>query len=128
MCWQYLNPCSVLFWSCQHVKHIADSRCHHSVIECPHQRPQSSQQLESSQALLVQDICVVRPVQFVVEVNPQVFVIPLNLNVQSLDDVRWSHFLAEVSHHLLCVASVDVDVVLSTPVNKVGDDVSILHL
>ena len=90
--------------------------------------PQSPQQMETTLALLVQDICVVCPVQFVVYVNTQVFVLLHILNVQTLD-VHWCSLrslLPEIDHHLLCFADVDAQVVQFTPDDKVGDDLPVL--
>ena len=69
--------------------------------------------MEMTLALLVQDICVVCPVQFVVYVNTQVFVHLHDLNVQTLD-VHWCSLRSlppEIDHHLLCLAGVDAQVV-----------------
>ena len=86
--------------------------------------------MEMILALLVQDIYVVCPVQFVVYVNTQVFVLLHNLNVQTLD-VHWCSFgslQTEFDHHLLCLAGVDAQVVQFTPGDKVGDDPPILQI
>ena len=80
--------------------------------------------------LLVQDICVVCPVQFVVCVNTQVFILLHDLNVQTLD-VHWCSLMSlppEINHHLLCLAGVDAQVVQFTPGDKVGDDLPVLQI
>ena len=86
--------------------------------------------METTLALLVQDICVVCPVQFVVYVNTHVFVLLHDLNVQTLDvqQCSLSSLPPEIDHHLLCLAGVDAQVVQFTPGDKVGDDLPVLQI
>ena len=75
-------------------------------------------------------LCGVCPVQFVVYVNTQVFVLLHNLNVQTLDVHRCSlrSFPPEIDHHLLCFAGINARMVQFTPVDKVGDDLPVLQI
>ena len=86
--------------------------------------------METTLALLVQDICVVCPVQFVVYVNTQVFVLLHDLNVQTLDVHQCSlrSLPPEIDHHLLCLAGINAQVVQLTPGDKVGDDLQVLQI
>ena len=80
--------------------------------------------------LLVQDICVVCPVQFVVYVDTQVFVLLHDLNVQTLDVHRCSLMILapEIHHRLLCLAGVDAQAVQFTPGDNIGDDLPVLQI
>ena len=58
----------------------------HKMFKLMHLKgPQSALQMEAALALLVQGVRVVTPVQFIVKVNTQVFVICNHLYVQTLD-------------------------------------------
>ena len=75
-------------------------------------------------ALLVECVTVIRPVQFVVEVNTQKFVFLHHLYVQSLDVHRYKVgcFPPEVDDHLLRLAGIEVKLVELAPADKVPDD------
>ena len=86
--------------------------------------------MEMTLALLVQDICVACPVQFVVYVNTQVLVLLHDLNVQTLDvhPCSLSSLPPEIHHHRLCLAGTDAQVVQFTPGDSVGDDFPVIQI
>ena len=75
-------------------------------------------------ALLVEYVSVVRPVQFLVEINTQVFERVHYLNVLTLDVHQCVGCACptEVYHHLFFVTGVKEKVVLLTPFKKVSNN------
>lgn len=95
-----------------------------SLLCCKVWQPLDWRTCVSTLALLEQDICVVGPVPFIVEVNTQVFVCTDHPDIQTLNVHRCSVMIlpAKVYHRLLCFAGIDVKSVKLTTVDKVSDD------
>lgn len=114
---------------------IEKSKCHHSVIKCPEQSsahskgPQSSQHVETTLALLLQDVCVVWPIYCWGE-HPGIYGLH-HLNVQTLEVHLCSLGClppVEDNDHLLCLNGVELEMVLLTPVDKVSDYSPVLSI
>ena len=86
--------------------------------------------MKTAESLLVKYISICGSVQFVIELNTQVFVVHHSYNVPSLDVLQHKKggLFAKVDHQLLRLASFDAKVVQFTPTDKVPDDPSIFQL
>ncbi|KAL7849955.1 hypothetical protein SRHO_G00193040 [Serrasalmus rhombeus] len=106
---------------------IEDSTRHHRLIEDPEhspadvEGPQAPQKIETTLALPVEGISVLSPVQFIVNIHTQIFVILHSVHTDPADGHRGHRCLVppQVHHQFLCLCHIELQVVPLAPCDKV---------